>query len=183
MRGKSHQHLGKFLVRRYMSDAPNRYVRAFLIGCIEPDRNPVTYLKGSIRRQWLRGHNFENAKRYMYRIARRLERKPRWTLLDYYTLGKLIHYTTDAFTYAHNESFGTALSDHQVYEASLQEYFLDYLSTHPEVETAAFRSVADAIRSYHRAYSRTNADIRTDSRFALTASCCVLSILFANRII
>ena len=44
MRGKSHRCLGKYLVQHYMSDTPERYVKAFLLGCIEPDRNPATYL-------------------------------------------------------------------------------------------------------------------------------------------
>ena len=99
-----------------MNDVPKRYVQAFLIGCIEPDRNPVTYLKGSIRHQWLRGHNYRNARRFMRRISVRLENKDSWNLYDYYTLGKLIHYTTDAFTYAHNDTFPTALTEHREYE-------------------------------------------------------------------
>ena len=109
MRGKSHRCLGKYLVQHYMSDTPERYVKAFLLGCIEPDRNPATYLKGSIRCQWLRGHNYRNARRFMRAISARLERKETLKLFDYYTLGKLIHYTTDAFTYAHNDTFPTAM--------------------------------------------------------------------------
>ena len=75
MRGKSHRCLGKYLVQHYMSDTPERYVKAFLLGCIEPDRNPATYLKGSIRCQWLRGHNYRNARRFMRAISARLEKK------------------------------------------------------------------------------------------------------------
>ena len=69
MRGKSHCQLGSFLAATYFPHIPAVYRRAFLLGCIEPDRNFATYFKGSIRAQWLRGHNFENAKRYMARIA------------------------------------------------------------------------------------------------------------------
>lgn len=183
MRGKSHQFLGRYLVQNYMSDAPKRYTRAFLLGCIEPDRNPATYLKGSIRSQWLRGHNYGNAKRYMYRISRRLERKERLHLLDYYTLGKLIHYTTDAFTYAHNEEFSTDLGDHMEYEKALQNHFLEYLRTDPPVDTASARSVMDAIRRYHFEYIRRDVDIQTDAKYALMACCCVLALLLTPRII
>ena len=115
MRGKSHRCLGKYLVQHYMSDTPERYVKAFLLGCIEPDRNPATYLKGSIRCQWLRGHNYRNARRFMRAISARLEKKEKLGLFDYYTLGKLIHYTTDAFTYAHNDTFPTAMHIAAVY--------------------------------------------------------------------
>ena len=146
MRGKSHLRIAQYLVERYMPDVPKRCQTAFRIGCIEPDRNPATYLKGSIRCQWLRGHNYQNARKFMKAIACRLERKEKLNLFDYYTLGKLIHYTTDAFTYAHNDTFPTNLTDHREYEA----------------ETS---------------------NIYTDSRFALTACCCVLAVLFVKPIL
>lgn len=179
MRGKSHKSLGKYLAERYFPNTPKRYVRAFLIGCVEPDRNPATYLKGSLRREFLRGHNYENAMRYMARVAKRLEKKRVWRLFDYYTMGKLIHYTTDAFTYAHNTSFGTNLSDHREYEHALQEHFLTYLEEAPEIEVRTFRCVMDAISAYHGDYDRSPMGIRTDARFALRASCCVLMTLLA----
>lgn len=183
MRGKSHRSLGQYLVDHYMPNAPRRYVRAFLLGCIEPDRNPATYFKGSIRSQWMRGHNYGNAKRFMTRISRRLERKEQLNLFDYYTLGKLIHYTTDAFTYAHNEEFTTNLGDHMEYEAALQDHFLEYLQTDPQVDTAQARSIMDAIRIYHRDYIQRDIDIRNDSKYALQACCCVLALLLTPRIL
>lgn len=183
MRGKSHRCLGQYLITHYMPDIPERCKRAFLIGCIEPDRNPATYLKGSLRYQWLRGHNYRNARRFMRRISWRLERKETLSLFDYYTLGKLIHYTTDAFTYAHNETFPTNLSDHREYEAALQEHFLDYLATDPDVTPKDARTIMDAIYSCHREYGSLPGDIRTDTRFALKACCCVLAVLFMKPLL
>lgn len=177
MRGKSHISLGKYLAEQYMSDAPKRYVRAFLIGCVEPDRNPATYLKGSLRSQWLRGHNFGNALPYMQKIARRLEQKTVWNLLDYYTMGKLIHYTADAFTYAHNKEFSPKLSCHRAYEQALQEHFLEFLGSAPEADVRDDGTVISAIWRYHREYIRRAADIRNDARFALNTCCCVLALL------
>ena len=95
-------------------------------------------------------------------------------------MGKLIHYTTDDFTYAHNESFGTKLSDHRAYEHDLQDHFLDYLENPPLVELPELSSVMDSIQAYHQDYERHPVGIRTDSHFALTACCCVLSFLVAN---
>ena len=183
MRGRSHRCLGKYLVQHYLEDVPQRYQQAFLLGCIEPDRNPATYLKGSIRFQWLRGHNYRNARRFMRRISQRLEEKESFGLYDYYTLGKLIHYTTDAFTYAHNDTFSTNLGEHRVYEAALQDHFLAYLQEDPQVNPRAARTIMDAIYRYHREYEEQEADIHTDSRFALTACCCVLALLFAKPIL
>ncbi len=183
MRGKSHLRLGEYLARQYMHNIPARYVRAFLIGCVEPDRNPATYLKGSIRYQWLRGHNFHNARRYMRKISCRLEQKEHLNLLDYYTLGKLIHYTADAFTFAHNDSFPKDLSAHREYEAALQKHFLEYLQEDPQVDPSTALSIMDAIYEYQFRYEDHPADIHLDTTFALNACCCVLAILFVNRMI
>ena len=183
MRGKSHIALGQYLIRHYMPDIPSRCRNAFLLGCIEPDRNPVTYLKGSVRCQWLRGHNYLNARRFMRRISARLERKSTLTLFDYYTLGKLIHYTADAFTFAHNNNFPDTLADHRIYEARLQNHFLDYVQEDPRIDVRLFHSIMEGISSYHREYSRERTDIHRDSRFALQACCCVLAILLTPRIL
>lgn len=183
MRGKSHRCLGQYLAGHYMTDVPKSCVKAFQIGCIEPDRNPITYLKGSIRCQWLRGHNYHNARRFMRQISCRLEKKETLNLFDYYTLGKLIHYTTDAFTYAHNASFPTQLSDHKAYEDALQEHFLAFMAEDPQVDIKIARSIMEAIYSYHREYESVESNIQNDSHYALTACCCVLAILFAKPII
>lgn len=180
MRGKSHHCLGQYLADHYMTNATNAQIRAFLIGCVEPDRNPVTYLKGSIRHQWLRGHNYRNARRFMRQISSRLENKDKWNIFDYYTLGKLIHYTTDAFTLAHNDWFPTDLNDHREWEVALQNHFLEYLQEDPQVNPRAAKTIMEAIYAYHKDYNRQPASIHTDAQFALTACCCVVAILFVN---
>ena len=182
MRGKSHRCLGRYLIDRYLKDIPPHFQQAFLIGCVEPDLNPATYLKGSIRCQWLRGHNYRNACRFMRDISLRLEKKDKLNLWDYYTLGKLIHYTTDAFTYAHNDSFTTSLSDHREYEAALQDHFLQYIQEDPRVDTQTAKTIMEAIYSYHREYEAQTADIHTDAKFALAACCCILAVLFVRPI-
>ena len=181
MRGKSHCQLGAFLASTYFPEIPPLYRRAFLLGCIEPDRNPATYLKGSIRAQWLRGHNFENAKNFMTRIARRLEAKPRWGFFDYYTAGKLIHYTTDAFTYAHNASFPTDLHEHKVYEAELQNYFLNFLKSHNEAPRKPYHSVMDTIQKNHYEYLFREPDIFRDAAYAFSVTCCVAQMLSCRK--
>jgi len=177
MRGKSHIRLGNYLAQRYLQDIPEKNIQAFLFGCIEPDRNPLSYLKGSMRCQWLRGHNYRNACRFMRRISRRLEQRNTWNLFDYYTLGKLIHDTADVLTYAHNDSFPTNLTKHREYEIRLQEYFLNYLQSNPRVDVPIAKTVMEAIGNCHREYYSVTSDIHRDSRFALQACCCVLTIL------
>jgi len=183
MRGKSHRCLGNYLIDHYLKSSTKYHQYAFLIGCIEPDYNPATYLKGSIRFQWLRGHNYRNARRFMRNISWRLEKKETLNLWDYYTLGKLIHYTADAFTYAHNTSFSTNLVDHREYEAELQEHFLEFLQDDPQINPQTAKTIMAAIYRYHLEYESQDADIHTDSKFALAACCCVLAVLFVKPII
>lgn len=181
MRGKSHYCLGQYLVRRYMPNISPIHARAFLVGCVQPDKNPATYLKGSLCCQWLRGHNYLNAKRFMHRIARRLERKTKWRIYDYYTLGKLIHYTADSFTLAHNAAFPTDLDAHRNYESILQNHFLAYLDREPTIVHPPKNTVTDAITHYRRQYERASSGIFTDAAFTLHACSCVVATVRANQ--
>ena len=75
MRNKSHALMGRILLREFLPGLSGGQARLFLLGCTQPDKNPATYIKGSLRSQWLRGHNWGNSQRYMQRLCRRLERK------------------------------------------------------------------------------------------------------------
>ena len=177
MKAKSHQSLGRYLSEKYMAQHPQRYIQAFHLGCTQPDKNPITYLKGSIRHQWLRGHNWRNAKRYMTRLSHRLERRNKLTLLDYYALGKLIHYTVDAFTWAHNDCFPSGIHDHRCYETHLQHYFLAYLQNDSQPADMAFSHVMDAIAAYHAEYAKIPANVHTDSKYCVLVTSHILCML------
>lgn len=182
MRRKSHSCLGQYLIHHYMPHTRRFQQKAFLFGCIQPDRNPLTYLKGSVRYGWLRGHNFENARCFLHRISRRLERRQALGLWDYYTLGKLIHYTADAFTFAHNRDFPHRLSGHREYEKELQEHFLRYLRQHPVPETISAGSIMEIIRHCHRTYLAQHQGFSADCIFSLQACCSILSVLTAHSL-
>lgn len=181
MRGKSHRYLGRYLIGRYMDTTPRYYQRAFLFGCFQPDWNPTTYLKGSFRFRWLRGHNYPNAHTYMRRISRRLEKKKALTFWDYYTLGKLIHYTADSFTHAHNDSFPASLNAHRKYEIALQEYFLLYIHTNPKIEPKVSSSIIETIGRYHQKYESRETNFLCDTVYTITTCCCILTLLLTEQ--
>lgn len=183
MKRSSHRCLGEYLVQSYMSNLPRRHVQAFLLGCIQPDMNPGTYIKGSIRCQWLRGHNYNNSRYLMLRTSKRLEKKMRLNSLDFYTLGKLIHYTADAFTSCHNSHFPTGLKHHRKYEIQLQNYFLNYLSNNPTIETITAHHIMQTIAQYHKYYIALPSHIHTDTIHILKACCSVMAILLSNQTI
>lgn len=175
----SHKSLGHYLSQHYLKIVPKRHTFAFILGCTQPDMNPTTYLKGSVRCKWLRGHNYGNASRYMARLSRRLERRKKLRLLDYYALGKLIHYTVDAFTSPHNDHFPSQLQAHREYEEHLQIYFLSYLEHSKIHQSSATGSVMDVIRKHHAEYIEKPADIRTDSRYCVLVTSLIVCMLIA----
>lgn len=183
MRGQSHLCLGNYLIEHYMPDISKYNARAFLTGCIQPDKNPLTYLKGSVNHQWLRGHNYKNAQLFMRKISSRLESRTALGLYDYYTLGKLIHYTADAFTYAHNESFGASLSAHREYESAHQFSFLSFIQQNPHVHIQFTGSIMDTVCKYHCEYSRIPSYILRDCHYILNVCCSIIVVLKLNSLI
>ena len=174
MRNKSHALMGQILLHEYLADLPAVHAKVFLLGCTEPDKNPATYIKGSLRSQWMRGHNYSNANRYIMRLARRLDQKEYFSPWDCYRLGKLIHYCQDAFTFAHDERFPKDLKTHRRYEARLQNYFLDQATRRP-IPSRRFQNPPMAlILTMHEAYSRLPGSIETDTDYAFR-TCCLLT--------
>lgn len=173
----SHRMLGKYLTDVYFSHIPKRYTKAFLLGCIQPDRNPATYLKGSFRIQPLRGHHWKSSRNYMQRIANRLQCKNKLRLIDFYTMGKLIHYTVDAFTASHNEHFPMDLSTHRAYECQLQDRFLSYIRQNRSIFFDTQGNVMDAIRQYHRTYTNSKDLFAADCHYSVLVSSLVVSML------
>lgn len=178
MRRKSHYQLGLYLTDIYMPTVTRKERYAFLLGCVEPDLNPFTYCKGSFRYQWMGGHNFSNSHRYMSSLLERLARKSIWNFYDRYRLGKLIHYTADAFTYAHNPCFSGNLALHRAYEKDLQEVFLNHL---PTVSRVSMLMDMDKIHALHREYCSQTPSPEQDTRYILFACHSIMNLLRSQR--
>lgn len=172
--------LGKHLVSQHFANTPKRYSIAFITGCIQPDRNPATYLKGSLRSRLLHGHNWSNSQRYMNRICRRLQNRKKLRLLDYYTMGKLIHYTVDAFTFSHNERFTDNIRTHRRYESHLESHFLRHLTEDNIPELRHSGSVMETINSYHAEYGKKKAGMSADCKYSILVSNLVVIMLLGN---
>ena len=179
MKSISHRILGEYLAANYMRDLPCHYRKAFLFGCTQPDKNPSTYLKGSLRAKWFCGHNWENSKRYICRTATYLEQKNGYRLLDFYILGKLIHYTADAFTYVHNNSCQNILQ-HRCYENKLHKVLQPLLQRPQEPAVVPEQSIADTIQKHHRIYAEQPSGIYTDLRYVIAICRSILYSLLCN---
>jgi hypothetical protein len=140
--------------------------KVFTLGCIEPDFNMFSYLKGSLKCQKFRGHNYNSSNNYTAHVLEKLQGKSYWRLLDYYRLGKLMHYLSDAFTYPHNDSFTGTLWEHRIYEARLHSCFAAYLKQCGKENPKDYpEDVRECISEFHRQYMRTSGDLNNDAKF------------------
>lgn len=171
MQKRSHKLLAGSLLKDCDGFRARRFELAFLFGSFQPDCNPLTYLKGSLRGRKLRGHNYGNSGGYIRAHIAHLQRRERWTMWQYYTLGKLTHYLADAFTYPHNENYPDSLLDHRRYEDGLREYLAVYLGAHA-AKPSVFPEgdVISALEELHRQYMESVADMCRDARYILEAT-------------
>ncbi|GLB28494.1 hypothetical protein LAD12857_04170 [Lacrimispora amygdalina] len=128
MKTKDHEELSRYLMEQFEYPIKKNLIHALILGSIEPDYNPITYLRGSMKLQKLRGHNFENAHTCIEKLIRKLDTQSMSEVKRCYLLGKLIHYVADAFTFPHNKAFNGSLSEHCAYEKELHFYMKTMLN-------------------------------------------------------
>lgn len=120
MKTLDHKILAKKFIEN-MKGICEKKKKAFSLGCISPDYNVFTYIKGSLKHTMLHGHNYLNSKKSVFKMIDKLKDKKEWSTFDFFKLGKLIHYVTDAFTYTHNDMFKGNIQQHVVYEEKLHD--------------------------------------------------------------
>jgi len=180
MKQITHYQLGLHLADQYIRSRSPIVREAFLLGCTQPDQNPFTYMKGSLRNQWLRGHNWKNSRRYIRKLIKRLENKKSLNILDFYTIGKLIHYLSDAFTFAHNDSFPGNLQDHRQYESQLHAYVLKSISNGTNPSLPKRETLFCSVRAAHQAYCRRNHNLEADAKFICNVTAAVIANLLLS---
>ena len=74
MKTKDQRLLGRFVLKSEGLALDSMRQRMFLWGCVEPDYNPFTYARGSLKHAFLRGHHTENARQHLARMTRRLKK-------------------------------------------------------------------------------------------------------------
>ena len=182
MQKRSHKLLASILLQSEHGFCAKRYELAFLFGSFQPDCNPFTYLKGSLHARTLGGHNYTNSKPYILsHICRLQQRKARWTVWQYYTLGKLTHYLADAFTFPHNEHYPDTMLAHHQYETDLRAYLEEYFRS-CTLRRKQFRAdVCSAISQLHDYYMEAAADQRMDVQYILEATALLMAGCLPER--
>ena len=175
MQTRDHYLLGCFVLQRYGAEIAPICRESFLFGCIEPDWNLITYTRGSLKYQFLHGHNAENAQRHLAHLTKRLLKSGVQTPAQWFRFGAALHYLADSFTFAHNRFFAGSLREHRLYEKMLHAVFPEYLQAHC-AESCSFAAID------HARYSVDRRSYLTDCRYifkSALALCSQLSIQWA----
>ena len=163
MRTTDHLLLGQYLLSQSASPMLHRHRHAFLLGCVEPDCNVLSYLRGMRRGEKLHGHNAENSSAFLKRCMADFDRNGISTAWDYFRLGTLLHYAADAFTAPHNRFWTGSLLEHRAYEAALHRRFAAMLES-ARLDRLVYREYAPL----HEDYCAETPGMETDFRYILT---------------
>lgn len=159
MKTETHLKYAKFLADKHFSQHKRISRCLFIIGCIEPDINPFSYLKGFFVHPFL-GHNWVSRETYILNKSASAESKK----LNCFKLGRLIHYVCDSFTYTHNTSFSGGVRIHTLYEKQLHALF-DKNYDLPDSPKNEGVSLNQALSQLHEEYCRSASSKQNDIKF------------------
>ena len=168
MKKKDHLRIGKLLLAQKGVQLSGLKRLMFLFGCIEPDINPLTYTRGSLRHEFMHGHHADNSFKHRSKLMKKLTRKGVHSPWQWFSFGTLIHYSADSFTFPHNRIFGGTMAEHVKYEKQLHAAFEDYIS-----RMAARRAQPKGIRSLdtlHERYMSGAGTAATDCRYIMDSA-------------
>lgn len=168
MTTKSHYYFSSYLFRNYIPSGTVSEYAAFLLGCVWPDMNLMTYLNGSLYGRWFRGHDYQNMLPYVWSLFERTKTGSATGFLFYYRVGKIVHYLTDACTYPHNTLFEGNMRAHTKYEKELERHFKKVLAA-PAPRPKMWKKDALYIKFLlrHKAYLEEKPGVVTDIRFTM----------------
>lgn len=151
------------------------------LGSILPDLLPGTYLTG---------HTWTASLDKIYAKMKRLEWNGKMNAFSFLTLGYILHYIEDYFTYPHNIWFDGSLADHVVYEKKFSEYIRSK-KTSPiqENKNSSCAMSAELLLDYlyqtHKDYEKEVPGFENDlnyiSRTARKVGCSYLPIFVRNQ--
>ena len=158
METKDHLALARLITFSNKSFSKSYRSAAFETGCISPDINFLTYIKG---------HTYKGTISYVKKTVSKLQNKLK-TVSDYYELGRIIHFIADYFTFPHSPDFTGTLKQHVEYESLFHKYIeaingIDYNKSINDVKCKA--SCVSMIESAHEKYLGMKHNFQTDWQF------------------
>lgn len=174
MKKKDHLALAVRLAELAGDLIPADCVLPFLIGSVEPDLNPFSYLRGMRRGKKFHGHNAANCTPFIRRSLFRLMSHGLDGALAWFRLGVLMHYVADTFTSPHNDFMDISIKDHVAYEAVLHLHLEEVLSQRIEAPSGLPYSLFSHLTGSWKDYQKLDRhDVRSDVEYIM-ANCMTL---------
>lgn len=126
---RDHRFLGYYVLEIQDARLDPACKKMFLLGCVEPDWNLLTYARGSLKHKFLHGHNAENVAQHLEHLIETTKSTGVRTPMQWFRLGAALHYLADSFTFAHNRDFSGSLLDHRDYELNLHSQMRSWLQS------------------------------------------------------
>lgn len=193
MQTKDHCMLAKYMAEQYnISNPPRR--AAFVLGNIMPDIDKLSYIQGYVElrkcakekapKSWrishrerltfndhrcllIGGHTAEGSRKYINRRYRQLREKDEYTVLDYYRMGKMLHYLTDRFTHPHSMEYRDGFFAHVDFEERLHRISVILMPYFARVSTKKVPPIP--METLYRAYRSETPDPFNDYMYIITA--------------
>ncbi len=147
MKTETHWKLALKILKNDMTEAPLKSRVAFAFGCIKPDFDMLSYLRGFKNKPFY-GHNWSNAHNYIMRLSHKAEQG----ILGSFGFGLLVHYLCDAFTFAHNDGFNGGLKAHAMYEKLLHTSIFEKCKKTNGFYSDTHRNLSKFIENVHLRY-------------------------------
>lgn len=163
-----HKTLAYLLLSKNTNEKLNIFEKSFIFGCIEPDINFLTYMKGGIKyKKSFCGHTRKHSLDYILRILEYLQKQEKLNIIDFYRLGKIIHYIADSFTYPHTENFKGNIIEHMKYEKQLHSLLEENKLKIKINKNNDFKDLKKYLLDNQKKYNKQNMEIKNDLKFII----------------
>lgn len=168
MKFKDHKNISSYLAKSHERRIKVRYRWALVIGSVIPDIAFYTYFRGSFNGKKLKGHNYENTSGVIGSLIESIESSNKYGVKRYFNIGKLLHYSADSFTYAHNSYFTGTIGEHRAYEMKLHERLVEAMNgDESHLVYSGMSDMYARIKELHDAYVLQMPDCQTDCRYIM----------------
>ena len=175
MKKKDHLMLASFILSLAGSSVLSLHSAAFTAGCIEPDLNVFTYLRGSRKEKKFHGHNAGNCRAHLEKLLGKIEERGLTSGYGCFLLGVAVHYIADSFTAVHNtDILDVDVKTHLEYENRLHEELMRALSKPFIFEQDMLNtSLKDYVTDNHHSYSASAPSTKNDCSYIVKTCCSV----------
>ncbi|MCI8483033.1 MAG: zinc dependent phospholipase C family protein [Lachnospiraceae bacterium] len=174
MRKKSHISLAKYIVDSIDEQELVKHKKAFYLGSILPDCRPSFI---TVKHE-MEG-TFPMVQQELEELVERQQRSQINMRVFYRSLGEVIHYIADYFTFPHNAHYTGTLRDHCAYEEQLKKSLKEYIQSGEAERNSALihlsvqnfdsiGAICNFIRRAHEAYVKLKNSVEGDCRHIVT---------------